>query len=185
MRLKSFFLFILLTSNIMSCSSISPKDNLIINPLSCSISELDKFMAFGLYFATLSNKEKKIECDKLRFNYNVLNDWNSGWSLASAINNYSACGTINEGINILKKIHDTRLNSEQIKWLLNQQILLLKQIKTTKTQKKIINSLKQEVKLSKEQLSNCQNEKNTMLLKLHEIKSIETSINQRLEEDQK
>ncbi len=185
MRLK---LFVLAISTITGCSSISSRDNPVIqdiSPLSCSISELDKFMTSAIHFTTLSDKEKKIECNKLRFNYTVLNDWNSGWSLAYAINNYPACGTIHEGINILENIRDTKLNSEQINWLLNHHILLLKQLKTIKSHKKINNALNQELKLSKEQLANCQNEKSIMLLKLHELKRIETSINQRLEEDPK
>ncbi len=188
MKLESFSLFVLVILNIVGCSSITSTDNPVIqdiSPLSCSISELEKFMAFSIHFSTLSDTEKKIECDKLRFNYNVLNDWNSGWSLAYAINNYSGCGTINEGISILKKIRDTKLNSEQIEWLLDQHILLLGQLKTIKIQNRINNSLHREIKLLNEQLSNCQDKKNTMLLKLHELKSIETSINKRLEEEQK
>ena len=188
MGLRLFFLFVLIISNIVSCTTITSRDNpviLDISPLSCSISELERFMAFNRHFSTLSDKKKKVECDKLRFNYNVLNDWNSGWSLAYAINEYSGCGTIKEGIGILKKIRDTKLNSEQIEWLLDQHILLLGQLKTIKIQKKTNTSLSQEIKRSNEQLSNCQDKINTLLLKLHELKTIETSINQRLEKDQK
>lgn len=187
MRCKLILLFILIAAGTIGCTSITPINNPVIQDvsrLSCSISELDKFMAFGVHFATLSDKEKKIECNQLRFNYSILNDLNAGWSLAYAINNYAACGTKNEGISILKNIRDTKLNSEQIEWLINYQIVLLKQLKTIEYQhkKKII--LNQALILSEEQLSNCQAETNTMTLKLHELKSIETSINQRLEDNQ-
>ncbi len=139
-------------------------------------------MAFGVRFASLSNKKKQIECNQLRFKFNVLDDWISGWSLAYAINEYPACGTMSEGINILKKIRDTKLNSEQIEWLINHQIILFEQLKKVKKLKEERKRLNQEVKSAKEQLSNCQSEKESMAKKLLELKSIETSINQRLEE---
>ncbi len=183
MRLKTIFL--LLTLTIISCTSITPQENPVIqnvSRLSCSISELDKLMAFGVYFSSLSNKEKKNECNQLRFNYSVLNDWSSGWALAYAINEYSGCGTINDGIKILKKIHDTKLNSEQIEWLISYQVTLLTQRKTIEILKRQKHQLNLDLKLSKEQLSNCQDDKKNMVLKIQDLKSIETSINQRLEE---
>ncbi|MCW8929862.1 MAG: hypothetical protein OQL19_06455 [Gammaproteobacteria bacterium] len=178
-------IFLLIVSTIIGCKSIIHQENPVIQDisrLSCSISELDKFMAFSNSFSSLPDKEKKIECDQLRFNYSVLNDWSSGWALAYAINEYPGCGKIDDGIKILKKIHNIKMNSKQIEWLINYQITLLTQRKTIGILKNQKHQLKQELKISNEELSNCQNEKKSMVLKIQELKSIETSINQRLEE---
>ncbi len=185
MILKKTLLFFLIIPSIISCTVIQPEENLdsknyTNNPghLSCPVSELEKFMTFGVYFSTLSNQDKQLQCKQLRFKYKVLEDWHAGWNLAYAINDYSACGSINESIDILENIYNNKFSDEQIKWLIKQQSILLQRVKKIQQQKKY---LKGSIKLCKEHLATCQDEKNSMVLKLHELKSIETSINQRLE----
>lgn len=184
MKSNRIILYLLITASIGGCIMINPEENQeaqVIMNQSCALTELEKFMAFGARFSALSNQEKRDECNQLRFKYKMNEDLSTGWSLAYAISDFPDCGTFEEGLEMFQKTQTRLAQSNQLQWLINHHIRLLTQLKKTTKKNK---SLAQSLELTEKKLSSTEDDRNNMALKLLELKTIETSINQRLEEEQ-
>lgn len=181
---SNLIIYFLITISIGGCVMINPEENQeaqIIMNQSCALTELEKFMAFGARFSALSNQEKRDECNQLRFKYHMKKDLSTGWSLAYAISDFPGCGTFEEGLDMFQKTQTRLAQTNQLQWLINHHINLLTRLKKISKKNK---SLTQALELTQNKLSSTEDDRNNMALKLLELKTIETSINQRLEEEQ-
>lgn len=181
MKLSIILAAFLAIFNLSACSLLSiqesPKKQ-SIESMSSHLSRLEQFNIFAARFSKYSAEQKKTECHKLRFKFSAIQDWDSGLALSYAITDFPECGTSKEGLNILAKLEQAKDQPHQLTWLIHHQQKLLWRLKKIQQQNRY---LKRSLKRTKEALMNSLGDNNTMELKLIELKAIETSINQRLE----
>ena len=183
MKSKMVLLSLFIAMSLSGCASLLVVEKEVAQitaPQISRLTELEKLMAFATRFSTLSDQEKQVECNQLMFQFYIADNWQAGWALAYVISDFQSCGTITEGLEILYRTRERQSQAGLSLWLINYQISLLSQLKQIKEQNQ---KLQQSLELTQQQLFNTQDDKNIMVLKLLELKKIETSINQRLEDE--
>ena len=168
---------------LMGCQQQSVKrtSQPAITPVVRVAEDLQGLMDFSGRFQSYERKGQLALCAEMRSAYaKEANRW-TGWYLATAITQVDGCGNPAEAIEWIRAMLDQRFVSEEVSWLAHYQIRLLQYQQRQQLQlaKGVAGRKKLQHRLSRMGKVN-----NTLENQLRDLKRIETSINERLDEQQ-
>jgi len=141
-------------------------------------STLSRLVDFSSRFEMLSGKDQVALCDSMRLSLQQGNPDLTRWYLATAISRVEGCGERGEAILLIQQLLAGDRLERDAEWLARYQLELLQQ------QERRLAALQQERQDARGKLQQAEHRARQLEKKLNDLKRIETSINERLDEGQ-
>lgn len=146
-----------------------------------SAGALRNLMDFSNRFQVHTRQDQLTLCGEMRQSLSRDGDLWTGWYLATAISQVEGCGEPEEAITLINRLLEQRFVSREAGWLAYYQISLLQR---QQRQRQQLSKAVAEQKRLEERLAQVVEAKLLLENQLRDLKHIETSINQRLDEKQ-
>lgn len=142
---------------------------------------LRNLIDFSNRFQVHTRQDQLILCGEMRQSLSRDGDLWTGWYLATAISQVEGCGEPEEAITLINHLLEQRFVSRETGWLAYYQISLLQR---QQRQRQQLSKAVAEQRRLEERLAQVAEAKRLLENQLRDLKHIETSINQRLDEKQ-
>lgn len=142
---------------------------------------LQRLIDFSSRFEAHTRKDQLALCQEMRESLAHEGDAWTGWYLATAISEVDGCGDEEEAIALIRHLLEQRFVSREMGWLAYYQIQLLQR---QQQQRRQLRKAAAEQRKLQERFDLMEQAKRLLEDQLRDLKRIETSINQRLDEKQ-
>ena len=159
----------------------NPPDSTPVD-LTPAATDLQHLIDFSNRFKAHDRKQQLALCEEMRMTLKGKEDPWIGWNLATAISQVEGCGEPAEAIALINQMLERRFVSTEASWLAYYQLLLLKRQQAQHQQLQEATAVD---KRQQKRLLQLTEENQSLERKLQELKTIETSINERLDEKQR
>ncbi len=143
--------------------------------------ELRNLIDFSNRFQARTRQDQLALCAEMRRSLGRDDDRWTGWYLATAISQVEGCGEPEEAVALITELLEQRIFPREIGWLAYYQISLLQQQLRQRERLREAGKAQQELQ---KRLARAEQERRLLKRQLDDLKRIETSINQRLDEKQ-
>lgn len=140
---------------------------------------LRNLIDFSTRFEAHTRQDQLALCAELRQSLDQDRDRWTGWYLATAISQVEGCGEPEEAVALINRLLDQRFVSREAGWLAYYQIRLLQR---QQRQRQQLNKAVAEQQKLEQRLTRVVEARRLLENQLRDLKRIETSINQRLDE---
>ncbi|AKH21540.1 hypothetical protein [Sedimenticola thiotaurini] len=134
---------------------------------------------FSSRFEAHTPEDQLALCSELRASLGRDGDPLTGWYLATAISQVNGCGEPQEAIDLINQLLEQRFVSRQTAWLAYYQVRLLQR---QQSQEQKLNKAQVQQRKLQDRLTRLAETRRLLENQLRDLKRIETSINQRLDE---
>jgi len=134
---------------------------------------------FSSRFESHTREDQLALCDELRRSFGRDHDPLTGWYLATAISQVEGCGDPQEAVDLINRLLEQRFVSRQTAWLAYYQVHLLQR---QQEQAQRLGKARAEQRKLQDRLARLGETRRLLENQLRDLKRIETSINQRLDE---
>lgn len=140
---------------------------------------LRNLIDFATRFESHTRQDQLALCAELRHSIGQNGDLRTGWYLATAISQVEGCGEPQEAVELINRLLDQRFVSRETAWLAYYQIRLLR--RQQRQQQQVAKAIAERRELQ-ERLTQVVEARRLLENQVRDLKRIETSINQRLDE---
>lgn len=174
-----WFFWCCVISLLSACQPVLQRADNGASPVPEAPSSVSRLVDFSNRFEMLAERDQVALCDSMRLSLKPDAPGLSGWYLATAIARVEACGERAEAILLLRQLSAGAGLERDAAWLVRFQLEQLLKLEQGQA------ALQEERQVAHRKLQQAEQRARQLEKKLNELKRIETSINERLDEPQK